>query len=79
MVTVHRQHGMRVVIFTDDHMPAHVHVYGSGEAKIDLQGEGDTPTLEWAIGMTRAELRRAMQMVTDNRGSLIARWKEIHG
>ena len=31
MVTVLREAGMRFVIYTDDHEPAHTHVYGDGE------------------------------------------------
>lgn len=38
MVTVLRAHGLRVVIFVDDHQPAHVHVFGDGQAKINLLG-----------------------------------------
>lgn len=38
MVTVHRAHGMTVVIFLNDHEPAHVHVFGDGHAKINLAG-----------------------------------------
>ncbi len=34
MVTVLRAHGLRVVIYANDHRPAHVHVFGDGEAKI---------------------------------------------
>ena len=36
MVTVLRAHGLRVVIFANDHRPAHVHAFGDGEAKINL-------------------------------------------
>jgi hypothetical protein len=28
MVTIHRAYGLHIVIFTDDHEPAHVHVFG---------------------------------------------------
>ena len=38
MVTVLRAQGLRVVIFLNDHHPAHVHVFGDGEAKINLSG-----------------------------------------
>ena len=42
MVSVLRADGLRVVIFVNDHRPAHVHVFGDGEAKIDLRGfDGD--------------------------------------
>lgn len=36
MVTVFRLAGMRFVIYTDDHEPAHVHVYGDGEVRVDI-------------------------------------------
>jgi hypothetical protein len=39
MVTVHRAHGFRFVIFVNDHSPPHVRVFGQGgEAKIVLEG-----------------------------------------
>jgi len=45
MVTVFRACGLRVIIFVDDHMPAHVHVFGDGQAKINLSGAGGVPEL----------------------------------
>jgi len=79
MVTVYRAHGLRVVIFTDDHEPAHVHVFGDGEAKINLSGAEGAPELLSAVGMTRADLRRAMQIVKEQQAMLLERWSEIHG
>ena len=79
MVTVHRDGGLRVVIFTNDHAPAHVHVFGDGEAKINLAGPDDTPELVWAMSMTRGDIRRAMSIVAAQRDHLLARWNEIHG
>jgi hypothetical protein len=79
MVTVMRAEGLRVVIFTNDHEPAHVHVFGDGEAKINLRGPGDTPELVWADGMTRTEVRRALRIVTEEQALLLARWENIHG
>jgi hypothetical protein len=79
MVTVLRAHGLRVVIFLNDHEPAHVHVLGDGEAKINLLGAGGAPELVWADGMGRGEVRRAMRIVTEEQASLLARWEEIHG
>ena len=43
MVTVFRAYGLRVIIFVDDHLPAHVHVFGDGQAKISLVGVGGRP------------------------------------
>ena len=79
MVTVLRSEGMRVVIFVDDHHPAHVHVFGDGEAKINLVGADGSPELVWADGMTRGEVRRAMRIVTGQQALLRARWEDIHG
>jgi hypothetical protein len=79
MVTVLRAHGLRVVIFVNDHQPAHVHVFGDGEAKIDLLGSDGAPALVWAEGMSRGEIRRAMRIVTEQQIALLARWEDIHG
>lgn len=58
MVTVFRAFGLRVIIFLDDHQPAHVHVFGDGHAKINLLGFGGIPELVWADSMSRTEIRR---------------------
>ena len=79
MVTVLRAHGLRVVIFVNDHKPAHVHVFGDGEAKIDLLGHDGTPALVWADGMSRGEVRRAVRIVAEQQAFLLARWEDIHG
>ncbi len=79
MVTVYRAHGLRIVIFVDDHEPSHVHVFGDGEAKINLAGSGGKPDLVYAIGMTRAEVRRAMNVVKEQQTYLLNTWSEIHG
>lgn len=79
MVTVLRAHGLRVVIFTNDHDPAHVHVFGDGEAKINLLGAGGAPELVWAEGLSRGDIRRAVRLVAEERTTLLARWEEIHG
>lgn len=79
MVTVLRAHELRIVIFINDHLPAHVHVFGDGHAKIDLLGPGGTPDLVWSEGMTKAEMRRAMRMVIEQRDMLLAHWESIHG
>jgi hypothetical protein len=79
MVTVLRAEGLRVIIYTNDHVPAHVHVLGDGEAKIDLAGPQGAPVLVWADGMTRGEVRRAMRLVTEQQAFLRQRWEDIHG
>lgn len=78
MVTVHRFDGLRFVIYSNDHDPAHVHVLRAGsEAKIQLVGE--QPTLIWQHGFSPAELRRILDETRTERFRLLKRWKEIHG
>jgi hypothetical protein len=79
MVTIYRAHGLRLIIFTDNHEPAHVHVFGDGQAKINLIGPDGFPALVWAEGMKANDLRRAVQLVRDQREEFPARWREIHG
>ena len=79
MVTVLRAGGLRVVIYVNDHHPAHVHVFGDGETKINLLGPSGTPDLVWAESATRGEIRRAMLVVTEQRAFLLQRWEDIHG
>ena len=79
MVTIYRGHGLQVVIFVDDHEPAHVHVFGDGQAKINLLGPDGEPELIWADSMKRSDVRRAMRIVTERKVSFLRRWTEIHG
>jgi hypothetical protein len=79
VVTIWRADGLRVVIFLDDHEPAHVHVFGDGQAKINLAGADGAPELLWVDGMTRGEVRRAMRLVRAQQAAFLARWGEIHG
>jgi uncharacterized protein DUF4160 len=78
MVTAHRAHGYRFVIFPNDHEPAHVHVFGQGgEAKITLEGVGGI-RLDWVVGISRGDMRRVMQEVWRERNRLIAIWRTVH-
>ena len=79
MVTILRSGGLRVVIYVDDHAPAHVHLIGDGEAKIDLGVISGALSMIWSKGFSAADLRRGWRLVRDNRDELMARWEEIHG
>jgi hypothetical protein len=79
MVTVHREAGLRIRIFTDDHEPAHVHVLGQGHAKVNLLGPDGLPELVFARGMTIGEVRKMLRIVGEQQDMLVARWRDIHG
>ena len=77
MVTILKRSGLRVVIFTDDHEPAHVHVFGDGEVKINLTEDG--VELVWAYHMTRRDVRQSLALVAEHREAILAKWRAIHG
>lgn len=79
MPTIHRQHGLRFAIHTNDHEPAHVHVFGDGEMKIVISAGGGLPLAVWSVGMKAADERRAMDVVLGRQAEFLARWREIQG
>lgn len=79
MVTVHRVIGFRLVIFSNDHSPAHVHILGNGgEAKVILDGP-DGLELDWSVGISRGDMRRLMREIQSERTKLIDAWNAVHG
>lgn len=79
MVTGLRAEGVRMVIFVDDHHPAHVRAFGDGEVRMNLLGAAGTPELVWSNGMTRGGIRRAMSIVVEQHALLLARRENLHG
>ena len=80
MPTIFRFRGLRVVIYTNDHRPPHVHVIGPGrEARIALGDEREHPWLMTNEGLSRRQVAAALLKVSENRDLLIQRWREIHG
>lgn len=80
MPTIIRVRGLRVIIYTNDHWPPHVHVIGPGrEAKIALGDEGRLPSVVTNAGLSRAQLAAMLVEINRNRDLLMQRWREIHG
>jgi hypothetical protein len=80
MPTVFRFGGLRVVIYPNDHRPAHVHVKGAaGEAVFVLHCPGGPPTLRESFGFNRPELSRIADELAGALASLCAEWRTIHG
>lgn len=75
MVTVLRSAGMHFVIYTDDHEPAHVHVYGDGETRIDIL----SLKVMSVRGMKKSDVAKAITIVMAERGMFIEKWNDIHG
>jgi hypothetical protein len=79
MVVVHREAGLRFVIFANDHHPSHVLVFGDGQAKIDFGSPRGTPRLISFARLSDSDLRRATPIVGERRLEFLARWRVIHG
>ena len=80
MPTVHRFHGLRVVIYPNDHRPAHVHVMGKGcEAVFKLNAPGGPPELRENYGFGAAELAMMATELAQHLERLAAAWSAIHG
>lgn len=80
MVTVFRVRSIRVVIYSNDHAPAHVHAIGPDcEAKVALGEEGEHPRLVTNDGLTRSELELVLTAIGEQLELLRQRWREVHG
>ncbi len=80
MPTVFRFDGLRVIVYSNDHRPAHVHVKGAaGEAVFILHCPDGPPTLRESFGFHGAELSRIEMELTGALAILCAKWRSIHG
>jgi hypothetical protein len=80
MPTVLRFDGLRVVIYPNDHRPAHVHVKGTtGEAVFVLHCPDGPPELRESFGFNRPQLSRIKGELTGALAALCAEWRAIHG
>ena len=76
MPTALRIGGLRVVIYPNDHPPAHVHVLGPGWLiVIELIG----PKVREAIGCNEQEARRVLRLIEDHQAELMEAWRLFHG
>ena len=79
MPTVARVERLRVVIYLNDHRPAHVHVIGGGcEAVFNLDCPKGPPKLRENFGYSRAQLGKINAVLADELALLCAAWRAIH-
>ena len=76
MPTIIKQDGFRIVIWPNDHLPPHVHVFKSdAEVKIELV-ELRVFNVEGKI--SNKDLAKALNLVSEHQVELLEKWKEIH-
>lgn len=80
MPTVLRFEGLRVVIYLNDHRPAHVHVTGTeGEAVFILNCPDGPPELLESYGRFNSrKLGRIQNDLSAHPFDLCQKWSEIH-
>ncbi|MCE2522821.1 MAG: DUF4160 domain-containing protein [Rhodobacteraceae bacterium] len=80
MPTVLRLDGLRVMIYPNDHRPAHVHVtVADGEAVFILNCPDGPPELREIYGhFNRRKLSRIQNDLATHLFALCQKWSEIH-
>lgn len=80
MPTVLRFDGFRVVIYPNDHRPAHVRVIGNArEAVFKLNCPDGPIELRENYGVARRQLTSFARELTENLCQLCKGWEKIHG
>lgn len=78
MPTVLRERGYDFKINTDDHSPAHVHVWYQG-ALVIIEFESIVIEREAYGNITAAQRRGVLRIVRQNQERLVEHWDAIHG
>jgi hypothetical protein len=85
MVTLLRHGKVRVVIYSEDHRPSHVHVVGIEQTAVLLLNCHDEPKAHGPVairenhGFAARDLRPIIEQVEANLTLLCAEWKRVHG
>ena len=80
MPTIGSIDGRRIVIWPNDHRPAHVHVIGpDSEAVFILNCPHGPPELRESFGVRLANLNRVAEALAEQLAECCRRWREIHG
>lgn len=73
--TVLNQDGYQVMIYLNDHTPAHVHVYkAENEARVQL----DPVEIMDSEGFNTRELKAVRKLISENQEYLLEKWDEYH-
>ncbi len=81
------QNNLFVYIYTNDHTPAHVHIFkgrkndaNQMEIKINIGSEEQAPSLVSVPDkIKKKDLIAALKLVAANQEALLNKWQEIHG
>ncbi|MBV8581615.1 MAG: DUF4160 domain-containing protein [Candidatus Eremiobacteraeota bacterium] len=69
--------GFTIRVYTDDHEPAHVHVFRDG-AELRVYLHSSRPVESLGGQMKASDRHRAIELVAEHRGQLLAMWRRYH-
>jgi hypothetical protein len=78
MATLFRVGSYRIVLYSNDHRPAHVHAVGEGHARFLLGTSADGVQLIEQHGVPARELRRIAGAITLRHAECLAGWRKHH-
>lgn len=80
MPTILRYRGIRIMIFTNDHAPPHVHIIGGdAEARFDLLCDLGAASLKDHDGFSLKQLSAIGAFLTTHIQQLCQAWSQYHG
>ncbi|NKI69457.1 DUF4160 domain-containing protein [Collimonas pratensis] len=80
MPTILAIFGLRVVVYPNDHRPAHVHVVGNRcEAVFNLHCPHGPPELRENFGFSQKEVAKIANRLDINLAFLCYEWRQWHG
>ena len=82
-----QQHSLTVFIYTNDHVPAHVHVFLGRKSsryqpgiKINLGSEDQAPSLITVDpSISNQNAIKALKLVAEHQELFLQKWNQIHG
>ena len=80
MPTIIHHDGLRIMIHTNDHAPAHVHAVKAGNrAVFDLHCPDGPAEVQRVSGFNQREVRSINDLLNENLAELCEQWRVFHG
>jgi uncharacterized protein DUF4160 len=80
MPIIMQSEGFAVIVYPNDHNPAHVHVFSAGhEAVFNLNCPGGPVALRENYGFSRRDVARVRKLLDATTTKLCQQWRNIHG
>jgi Domain of unknown function (DUF4160) len=79
MPTIANENGMKIVVWSNDHQPPHVHVFGKDwEVRVLIGAEAVLYSVDTGNPYSK-QVSRAVELVGRHLEACNSKWREIHG